>query len=173
MKTRCFSRVLVLILLGGIVPTTPMLAQVQQDQPEACDEGLLIQADRLYDLGFFPEVIALLDPCFPEDFPTKEQNTRALRFAALAYYVMDDLNKARQTIADLISVDRRYRADSETDPLFFQAQVEELRRPRFYQKRLFQLVAAAALGGGGAWLLLSQGGSEPLLPPPGFPLPDR
>ena len=102
----------------------------------------------MYNLGLLAETIQLLEPCLPEGFLEQGQSTRALRLIALAHYALDDLDQASQAIKDLLSVDRGYRADPDTDPLFFQDRVDELRRPRlFYQTTTFQVAVGAVLGG--------------------------
>ena len=141
-------QILALVLVGCLLPATPGQAQT------ACDDTLLDEADRLYDLGRFDETVELLNPCLPEpasNFRRRAQATQALRLMALSYYARrEPPDSTRQWVRRLVRLDRGYRADPEEDPLFFQYLVDALRPPRWYQRRWVQigggLVVGAAVG---------------------------
>ncbi len=164
------------MLLGGVLPAT---AQAQAET--ACDEILLDEANRLYDLGRFEETVGTLKPCLPGDFRLREQHFRrrsqtsqALRLMALSSYALrQPSDSTRQWVRKLVKFDRRYRVDPEEDPLFFQYLVDDLRPPRWYQRRWVQIGGALVVGGVASYLIFKPEPDplphpgETFRPPPG------
>ena len=148
--------ILALGLLGGVLP--PAAAQAQA--AIACDEMLLDEANGLYDLGRFDETIEKLKPCLPGRFRLGEQHfrgrqaTQALRLMALSSYAMrQPPDSTSQWVQKLVKLDRRYQADPEEDPLFFQYLVDDLWPSRWYQRRWVQIGGVLIVGGlVGCWL---------------------
>lgn len=140
---------MMLVLIGGTLP--PVTAPAQT----VCDDVRLNDANRLYDLGFFDEVSDTLKTCLPgrlrpgeQRFRRRSQATQALRLMALSSYARrEPADSTAQWIKKLVTLDRRYRADPEEDPLFFQNLVDDLRPRRFYQKRWVQIGTGVLLGG--------------------------
>ena len=141
---------MILMLIGSLWPAAAMA----QAQP-VCNDVRLNDANRLYDLGFFEEVSDTLKTCLPgrirpgtQRFRRRSQATQALRLMALSSYARrEPADSTEQWIKKLVTLDRRYQADPEEDPLFFQTLVDDLRPRRFYQKRWVQVGGALVVGG--------------------------
>ena len=150
MMNRWRKRIPALVLIGSVLPAVA----AAQAQP-ACNDVRLNDANRLYDLGFFEEVADTLKTCLPgrirpgvPRFRRRSQATQALRLMALSSYARrEPADSTEQWIKKLVTLDRRYRADPEEDPLFFQTLVDDLRPRRFYQKRWVQVGGALVVGG--------------------------
>lgn len=146
MCTRSIRLLFTLVLVGCALP---VWAQ------SACDEVRLDEAALFYDLGRFDDAEAMLRPCLPgrirrgdQRFGKRASATRALRLMALASYARrEPPDSTSQWVRRLVTLDRRYRADPEEDPLFFQYLVEELRPPRWYQRRWVQAGGVLLVGG--------------------------
>ncbi len=164
---------MMLVLIGSTLPAASAYAQT------TCDDVRLNDANRLYDLGFFDEVSDTLKTCLPgrirpgtPRFRRRSQATQALRLMALSSYARrEPTDSTAQWIKKLVTLDRRYRADPEEDPLFFQDLVDDLRPRRLYQKRWFQIVGGGLIGAGAACLMLGchKKNPSPLPGPPSDP----
>ena len=149
MRLSFLKAFMMLVLIGCLRPAVTAQAQT------ACDDVRLNDANRLYDLGFFDEVSDTLQTCLPgrirpggQRFRRRSQATQALRLMALSSYARrEPADSTRQWIKQLVTLDRRYRADPEEDPLFFQNLVDDLRPRRFYQKRWVQIGTGVLVGG--------------------------
>lgn len=174
MPTPFFRLIVALVLLGGVLPATPSRAQA------ACDDLLIDEADRFYDLGRFDEAVGLLRPCLPRGirpgahrFRRRAQATRALRLMALSNYAMrQPPDSTSQWVRGIVKIDRRYQADPEEDPQYFQDLVEALRPPKWYQKTWVQIGGGFVVGSVVSYLLFKPGpetlpGPEDIFTPPG------
>ncbi len=168
MAKRLSRHTLVFVVLGCMVPSTTVLGQ-------ECAEPLLEAAKGTYELGFFDETIETLKPCLPEGFREirssgflrEGQRLRAHRFMALSYFEKGDPDSSRAWVRILMKEEYAYQANLDTDPLFFQRWVDEL-RPKWYQRRWVRFGGVAVVGAMLGFVLI-RGGAEPL---PGPPLPN-
>ena len=164
-----FIHLLALVLIGCVLPATTARAQEEIE----CDDVRLGKANNRYNFGLFDEAVDLLKPCLPGDFRLrmqrfrrKSQATQALRLLALSSYALrEPPDSTRAWVRKLVRFNRRYQADPEEDPLFFQNLVDELRPPRWYQKRWVQIGGAFVVGSVVGYVLLKPG-PDPL-PDPG------
>jgi len=166
MHTSAFKPILALVLIGWALPAATAHAQA------ACDEILLSQAGQSYDLGRFDETVSALRPCLPgrhkrgEKHFRRKQAPQALRLMALSYYAQQaPPDSTRDWVREIVKLNPRYQTAPDEDPLFFQHLVEELRPPRFYQRRWVQIGGALVVGAVVSYVLLKP---EPeSLPHPG------
>ncbi len=171
MANRWFKRVVVLVLLWALVPLV-VLAQGCLDDPEQA-QNALEEAQRLYRLELFIEVVQKLEPCVP--MLDKPSQAEALRLMAIAHYEAGEPDSSRQWVRQLVRrVDRRYRVDPAEDPLFFQDLVRQL-RPKWYQKRWVQVGSGLVLSGvvGYVHFRPQVRPPGPLADPPVFPRPSQ
>ena len=167
MCMRVLKQILMLLLVGGAAAATPVWAQTE------CDEMLLDEANRLYDLGRVDDTIDLLHPCLSGRlrpgsiaFRRRAQATQALRLMALSSYARrDPPDSTRQWVRRIVKLDRGYRADPEEDPLFFRVLVDELRPPRWYQRRWVQIGLVAGVSAA-VYCIVQCGKADPLPGPP-------
>jgi len=97
------------------------LAQAQEN----C-ETALADAERMYVDGRLPEVLERLTQCLPEGIP-KNDRVGAYRLLAFAYLAQDNLDNARESVKNLLTLNRKYQPDPNKDSPRFIALVEEIR----------------------------------------------
>ncbi len=115
-----------LAILLTIFNVAPALAQAP------CRDALE-RAEDQYDAGQYQRVIAILQPCLPNEVPTAGQ-LRAYKLLALAYLLADDKGSAKTPVREMLKLNPRFEADATQDPQSFVDLVNEVKsemqRPR-------------------------------------------
>ncbi|MFQ5650255.1 MAG: hypothetical protein ACE5IY_09975 [bacterium] len=160
---------ILLLAVAWAVDTNDLFAQ------DKCDTAVS-DAQNLYRIGRTAEVIVLLNRCLPDSVDEADK-VQGYRFLALSYSAEDNLDKARETVKQLLNLNENYEPEPSDDPLF-RTFVEQEKRIRAGRKqtgsriRRFILVGVG-LAAGAAILKISvdSGSSKParLPDPPAFP----
>ncbi len=78
----------------------------------------LIEAEKLYEDGKIEKVPDLIDNCIESGF-NKENKISALRLLTLVYLYEDNVDKAGETLLQLLKVSPEYKIDRNLDPIEF------------------------------------------------------
>ncbi len=78
----------------------------------------LIEAEKLYEEGKIEKVPDLIDNCIESGF-NKENKVNALRLLTLVYLSEDNIDKAEETLLQLLKVEPEYQIDRNLDPIEF------------------------------------------------------
>ena len=165
-----FSSILLLVIQTLLV-SSPIWAQT----PDGCDSSVLIKATDRYEIGLFEESMGELRNCLPDGFDNGEERVSAYRLLALNYVVTDSLEKAQESIRQLLRTDSGYEPDPDNDPPVF-AEMIRAQQPPWYTFMWRGSSASrwagrvAVVGTAVAVPFLLQDNTEPPLPgPPALP----
>jgi hypothetical protein len=127
----------------------------------------LERAEDQYDAGQYQQVIAVLQPCLPNEVPTAGQ-LRAYKLLALAYLLTNDKGSAKTPVREILKLNPRFEADATQDPPPFVDLVNEVKAERPKSKKWLWIGGGGLVAGAvAAFLIFKQEESD--LPDPPLP----